>query len=90
MSIWTATSAIHVEFVKTYSTDSFLMAIQRFMCVRGTPCKLQSDRGDQVIAASEPIESWDLDRVVQKWAGKKGIKWHLVPTGGQHFNGQAE
>jgi hypothetical protein len=23
-------------------------------------------------------------------AGKKGIKWVLVPTGGQHFNGQAE
>jgi hypothetical protein len=23
-------------------------------------------------------------------AGKKGIEWHLVPTGGQHFNRQAE
>ncbi len=23
-------------------------------------------------------------------AGRNGIEWHLVPTGGQHFNGQAE
>jgi hypothetical protein len=21
---------------------------------------------------------------------ERGIEWHLVPTGGQHFNGQAE
>jgi hypothetical protein len=25
-----------------------------------------------------------------QWAGKKGIEWTLVPTGGQHFNGQTE
>jgi hypothetical protein len=25
-----------------------------------------------------------------QWAGKKGVEWILVPTGGQHFNGQAE
>jgi hypothetical protein len=25
-----------------------------------------------------------------QWAGKKGIEWFLVPTGGQHFNRQAE
>jgi hypothetical protein len=27
---------------------------------------------------------------VIQWAGKKGIEWTLMPTGGQHFNGQAE
>jgi hypothetical protein len=32
-----ATSAIHVEFIELYFTDSFLMALGRFMCVRGTP-----------------------------------------------------
>jgi hypothetical protein len=25
-----------------------------------------------------------------QWAGRKGIEWTLVPTGGEHFNGQAE
>jgi hypothetical protein len=32
---------------------------------------------------------WDFNDVIQ-WAGKKGIEWVLVPTGGQHFNRLAE
>jgi hypothetical protein len=32
---------------------------------------------------------WNFNDVMQ-WAGRKGIEWVLVPTGGQHFNGQAE
>jgi hypothetical protein len=37
----------------TYSTDSFLLAMRRFMCLRGTPTRIQSDRGEQLVAASE-------------------------------------
>jgi hypothetical protein len=37
MFFCSATSTVHVEFMDTYSTDSFLMALGRFMCVRGTP-----------------------------------------------------
>jgi hypothetical protein len=31
MFVCTATSAVHVEFMDTYSTDSFLMALRRFI-----------------------------------------------------------
>jgi hypothetical protein len=37
----------------TYSTDSFLLAMRRFMCLRGTPTRIQSDRGEQLVTASE-------------------------------------
>ncbi len=87
--VCTTTSAIHVEFVDTYSTDSFLLALRRFMCDRGTPTRFQSDRGEQLVAAAKQVSSWDFKEVIQ-WAGKKGVEWTLVPTGGQHFNGQAE
>jgi hypothetical protein len=87
--VCTTTSALHVEFMNTYSTDSFLMALRRFMSIRGTPTRFQSDRGEQLVAAAKQVASWDFKEVVQ-WAGKKGIEWTLVPTGGQHFNGQAE
>jgi hypothetical protein len=87
--VCTTKSAVHIEFVDTYSTDSFLMALRRFMCNRGTPTRFQSDRGDQLVAAAKQVSSWDFKEVIQ-WAGKKGIEWVLVPTGGQHFNGQAE
>ncbi len=33
----TATSLIHVEVTESYSTDSFLMALRRFMTVHGAP-----------------------------------------------------
>jgi hypothetical protein len=81
--------SVHIEFMDTYSTDSFLMAFRWFMCVRGTPSRIQSDRGEQLPAASKQVAGWDFESAVQ-WAGKKGVEWHLVPTGGQHFNGQAE
>jgi hypothetical protein len=87
--VCTTTSAVHIEFMDTYSTDSFLMALRRFMCLRGTPSWFQSDRGEQLITAAKQVSSWDFNEVTQ-WAGKKGIEWILVPTGGQHFNGQAE
>jgi hypothetical protein len=65
------------------------MALRRFMSIRGTPTRFQSDRGEQLVAAAKQVATWDFKEVVQ-WAGRKGIEWTLVPTGGQHFNGQAE
>jgi hypothetical protein len=59
------------------------------MSVRGTPTRFQSDRGEQLVAAAKQVATWDFKEVVQ-WAGRKGIEWTLVRTGGQHFNGQAE
>jgi hypothetical protein len=41
------------------------------------------------VAAAKQVSTWDFKEVIQ-WARKKGIEWTLVPTGGQHFNGQAE
>ncbi len=87
--VCTTTSALHVEFIDTYSTDSFLLALRRFMSVRGTPTRFQSDRGEQLVAAAKQVSTWDFKEVVQ-WAGRKGIERTVVPTGGQHFNGQAE
>jgi hypothetical protein len=41
------------------------------------------------VAAFKQLEAWDFDGVL-RWPGRKGIEWHLVPTIGQHFNGQGE
>jgi hypothetical protein len=79
--VCTTTSAVHIEFIDTYSTGSFLMALRRFMCFRGTPSRLQWDRGEQLVAAAKQVSLWDFKEVIQ-WAGKRGIKWILAPTGG--------
>jgi hypothetical protein len=82
MFVCTTTSAVHIEFVDTYSTDSFLMALRRFMCLRGVPSRFQSERGVQLVAASKQIALWNFNDVMQ-WAGRKGVEWVLVPTGGR-------
>jgi hypothetical protein len=79
MFVCTTTSAVHVEFVEMYSTDSFLMALRRFMCLRGVPSLIQSDRGEKLVAASKQIARWNFNDVMQ-WAGRKGVVWVLVPT----------
>ncbi len=53
MFVCSTNSAALVEFMDTYSTDSFLMALRRFMCGRGVPSRIQSDRGEQLVAASK-------------------------------------
>jgi hypothetical protein len=79
--VCTTTSAVHIEFVDTYSTDSFLLALWRFMCLRGTPTRFQSDRGEQLVAAAKQVSSSDFKEVIQ-WAGRKGrAEGHRVGPG---------
>ncbi len=57
MFVCTMTSALHVEFMDTCSTDSFLMALRWLMCDRGTPTRFQSDWGEQLVAAAKQVSS---------------------------------
>jgi transposase InsO family protein len=87
--VCTATSLTHVEIAESYSTEAFLLALRRFMALYGAPKRFQSDQGTQLVAASKQVKAWDWTRVRQQADGV-GAEWHVVPTGGQHFNGQAE
>jgi hypothetical protein len=71
MLVCTSGSAVYVEFASTYLTDSFLMALRRFICLRGTPSKIQSDRGKQLLAPPKHLKAWDFMEVIEL-AGKKG------------------
>ncbi len=85
----TATSLVHVEITESYSTDAFLLALHRFMALHGAPRRFQSDQGTQLVAASKQVTSWDWTKIHQ-FADGAGVDWQAVPTGAQHFNGQAE
>jgi len=88
--VCTASSAIHLDLTESYSTDSFLQALRRFMSLHRTPSRIQSDHGEQLVAASKQFKDWNFEHI-QEWCLRdKKIEWHVVPTGGQHINGQAE
>jgi hypothetical protein len=41
------------------------------------------------VAASKQMATWNW-LTVHETSEKVGAEWHIVPTGGQHYNGQAE
>ena len=84
-----ATSAVHLELVESYSTESFLQALRRFICIRGTPSLIQSDRGTQLTAAAKEVCNWDFSEI-REWCATKKLVWNFIPTGAQHQNSQAE
>jgi len=85
----TVTSAVHLEVSEDYSCDSFLLCLRRFLNMRGTPSRFQSDPGDQLMAAAVELGKWDFSRILEWCSGKK-TEWHFAPAGAQHFNGTAE
>jgi hypothetical protein len=73
--VCTTTSALHVEFMDTYSTDSFLMALRRCMGLRGTPTRFESDRGVQLVAAAKQVSTRDFKEVIQWATGRSALQW---------------
>jgi hypothetical protein len=76
MFVCTATSLVHVEVTDAYSTDSFLLAVRRFMATHGAPSRFQSDQGTQLVAAAKQIRTWDWSKVHSE-VGARGAEWHL-------------
>ena len=85
----TVTSAIHLEVTEDYSCDSFLLCLRRFMNLRGTPARIQSDPGEQLMAAAAELGRWDYSKIIE-WTNGQQVEWHKIPAGSQHFNGTAE
>ena len=85
----TVTSAIHLECSEDYSCDGFLLCLRRFFNIRGTPGRIQSDPGSQLMAAAVELGKWDFSKI-QDWTSGQKTKWEFVPTNSQHFNGCAE
>ena len=48
--------AVHVDISTDYSTDSFILVLQRFISLRGCPIKIWSDRGSQLKSADREMK----------------------------------
>ena len=90
--------AIHVELANTLSTESFLLAYQRFTSVRGHPQKIWSDPGTNFIGAKPVLEEMyaylrqQNEESVEDYAAKNGTywTWRILPADSPHRNGAAE
>ncbi|KAJ8260443.1 hypothetical protein GJAV_G00182210 [Gymnothorax javanicus] len=93
-----ASRAIHTELANTMSTESFLMAYQRFTAIRGHPKKIWSDSGTNFVGAKPVLKELyqfldSLDRyAVEETSAQNGTDWHwkIQPADSPHRNGSAE
>ena len=87
------TRAIHIEIAHKLDSDSFLMALHRFMARRGKPSKIFSDNGSNFVAADKEL----ADEIKQINSSKlademlvEAIEWSFNPPYAPHTGGAWE
>ena len=85
--------AVHLEVVHSMSTDSFMMALTRFVSRRGPPEVMFSDNGSNFVGASNELrrvlQSLD-DNGISDRLLRYNIEWRFNPPGSSHRGGAWE
>ena len=87
------TGALHVELCSGYGADAFLQSYTNFTSLRGAPSKVYTDKGSQLVRASENVtespEKWNWSQVEDKTSTDL-TTWRFCPPASQWRNGLAE
>ena len=85
-----AMRAVHIEVAHSMETDSFLMALRRFMARRGQVKEIRSKNGTNFTSRErelrESINAWNRNKI-QEAVLQKSIKWNFNPLCGSHYGG---
>lgn len=85
--------AVYLDIAADYSTEGFLLALRRFVSLRGYPSIIYSDPGSQLEAASKELKNAikGLNKEEIKAFGQnKGLDWKFSPADGPWQNGCSE
>jgi hypothetical protein len=79
---------VHIEVSDTLNTDSFIMALRRFLARRGEVKEIRSDNGTNFVSGErelrEAIANWNEEKIHQHLL-QKHIKWIFnAPTASHH------
>ena len=76
------TRAIHIEIAHSLGTDLMVNALRRFISIRGSPERIRSDQGTNLIRSDkelkEAIEGWN-QRKVNSFSVRKGLSGFSMP-----------
>ena len=82
--------AVHLEISHTFDTDSFILALRRFIARSGQVEEIRSDNGTNFIGAEKAlrimISGWNQAKV-HDTLPQKGIKWVFNPPAASHHGG---
>ncbi len=83
------TRAVYIDILHGLETDSFLMALRRFMARRGKPHELLSDQGTNFRGGERELREafTALAPDLQRQLAKQQIEFHFNPPNSPHFGG---
>jgi len=69
---------IHLELVKSLSTEAFMDAFSRFVAIRGRPAVVYSDNGTNFVGSDSALRELNWE-IITKDHGLKRIQWKFNP-----------
>jgi len=82
--------AVHIEVVRSPDTDSFINALQRFICRRGQPKELRSDNGTNFVEGERELRvaanKWNMNKICC-FLQQKSIDWQFNTPTASHVGG---
>lgn len=78
-----STRAVYLDLIYEYNTNNVLMALRRFLSIRGFPSTLYSDRGTQLVTASNEAKKMfkELDWCsVESFGKNEGMQWSFTKS----------
>ena len=85
-----AIRAVHIEIAHSLDTDSFLLALRRFIARRGQVREIYSDNGSNFASGERELRDamleWNQEKIHNALL-QKNINWSFSPPYGSHFGG---
>ncbi|KAG8181867.1 hypothetical protein JTE90_023605 [Oedothorax gibbosus] len=77
---------VHIELVTLLTTDSFILALRRFIARRGRPSTIYSDNGTNLVGTSNALRHVNWEKV-QELSTIKKIQWKFNPPSSPWWGG---
>jgi len=77
---------VHLELVKSLSTDAFLDAFSQFTSRRGRPAVIYSDNGTNFVGADNALKQLDWEKIAKIHAMEK-MEWRFNPPAAPWWGG---
>ena len=88
-----AVRAIHIEVASSLETDTFILALRRFIARRGQVKRIYSDNGTNLVGGErelrEAIAQWNNEKI-HNCLIQREIEWHFSPPLASHYGGTWE
>lgn len=85
-----ASRGVHVEVVEEMSTSSFIMALKRFVSIRGSVSHFRSDRGSSFIGSIQHLGITPInveDGKLKQYLNDTSCTWEFNPPCASHMGG---